>query len=57
MIVKVTLKDPDGVWDSLKGLSDETREAIEKTFFQFGEYCDIEINTDTMQAEIIKTRY
>ena len=57
MIIQICLKDPDGVYDSLQDLDDELREEIEQTFFPFKEYCDIEIDTETMKAKILKQRY
>jgi hypothetical protein len=54
MIISIMLKDPIGVDESLADLDDTLREEIIQTFFMFGEYCDLEIDTDTMQATVIK---
>ena len=54
MIIEITLKDPDGVYESLLALDESTREEIIQTYFMFGEYCDIEIDTETMQAKVLK---
>ena len=52
MIIEVTLKDPDGVYESLDLLDDELRQAINYKWFEWQEYCTIIIDTDTMTATV-----
>ena len=60
MKIRITLKDPDGVWDSLvdaginpNGLDDnpEIGGPIRK-YVEFMEYVTIEIDTDTNTASV-----
>lgn len=54
MIIDILIKDPDGVHDSLLGTEVELREQILEKFFKFGEYCQVQIDTDTMTAKVIE---
>ena len=55
MIITVLIKDPDGIGNALdlqiknKNLKDE----IINKFFEYGEYCCIEIDTEALQAKVI----
>lgn len=52
--VVFTLKSPQGVDQGLSEIPDEeTREMIKEKFFRYGEYCDIEIDTDTGEATVV----
>ena len=50
-----TLKDPTGAYEFLDNIEDASiREEIAKTFFGFEEYLDLEIDTETMEAKVLK---
>jgi len=52
MQILVTLKDPDGVYESLQELDEYTRKKITTKFFPCEEYCTIVIDTDKMTAKV-----
>jgi hypothetical protein len=63
MKFQIVLKDPDGVWESLKDAFDtaedpfveiptEQLRTIEK-FVEFGEYVTIEIDTELKTAKVV----
>jgi hypothetical protein len=58
MKLKITLKDPDGVYESIKNAVDSTDfEFIEeqcKPWIKYGEYVTIEIDTDAGTATVCK---
>ena len=52
MILEVTLKDPDGLYEALDLLDADLRRAINYKWFEWQEYCTIIIDTDTMTATV-----
>ena len=61
MKVRVTMKDPDGVWQSLEdaGLDmnqqgEDARVDTVLEWFEYDEYVSIEIDLETGKAEVIK---
>jgi hypothetical protein len=58
MKVRVTLKDPDGIYDCLQeAIADkELRTEVKYKFFEYGDYCEIEIDTEAMSAIVVPVR-
>ena len=60
MKIVITFKDPDAVDSSIddypEASKQDKRKAREicKHFFKWGEYCDIEIDTETGTATVLK---
>lgn len=65
MIVRLCLKDPDGVYNSVmkavrsqhcSDVSEETEAVMEelKPWVKYGEYVTVEINTSTGEAKVLK---
>lgn len=56
MKVVVTLKDPDGVYESIENADHLTDEQKEQAYrwFKYKEYADIEIDLENNTARIIK---
>ena len=53
----VTLKDPDGIYDSIDEAAKEEAKRIEETvggFFEYGDYVHIEVDTDAGTAILVK---
>jgi len=57
--IEITLKDPDGVWDSvtrygydMNELEDDVSAVIDK-FVEFNEYVTIELDTETGEARVL----
>ena len=64
MIVKIEMKTPDALDYAIKEAigfefsSDDDQyqelyEKLSKKFFKYGEYCEIEVDTETMKAEVV----
>lgn len=58
MKIKITVKDPDGVWDSLKDskldpneLPSEVENVVRK-YIEFKEYITVELDTETGEARV-----
>ena len=57
--IQITLKDPDGVWDSvtsygydMNGLPDDVSAVVDK-FVEYNEYVTIELDTETGEARVL----
>ena len=57
--IQITLKDPDGVWDSvtsygydMNGLPDDVSAVVDK-FVEYNEYVTIELDTETGDARVL----
>ncbi len=59
MILRITLKDPDGVWDALEEAfgdpieMDPDAERYIKKYVRYKEYVTIEIDTVTGKARVV----
>ena len=56
MKVRIKFKDPDVAWQIVRGAapqSDSKREAFSNKYFEFGEYGQIEIDTETLAARLL----
>lgn len=51
--ILIMLKDPDGVYEDLIGLPEDLRRRIIEKWFAYGEYANIAINLETLEAEVV----
>ena len=60
MIVHGSLKDPDGIFYFLNDapnnilLSQEDKEYLTRHYFEFGDYLNLEYNTETKELRVVK---
>lgn len=61
MKVRLSFKTPDVVDDAAKDIKDEDERAKFKmlagTFFEYGEYVEIEVDTETGTARVVPVEY
>lgn len=57
MKIVLTMKDPDGVYDSLKDCGVDPNDPPESVtkYVEYGEYVRIEVDTDTGTAKVLET--
>jgi predicted neuraminidase len=52
MKVDITLKDPDGAYDSLEALDKEDKEFLYAKYITHGEYIDLVFDTETKELKV-----